>query len=111
MSTTTTIETLPMGWDNGDSAGEWPQGSEAAGRAWHDAFDEYLTENYPHCFLSGNRIYGPATYRFDGLDMQSDTPAASELKPLPEDGIYTEFADLHSGDWCDVIERWIADDE
>jgi hypothetical protein len=107
MSTTTVIETMPCNWDSGDSMGEWEQGPDAAGRAWRAAFEAYLTANYPHCSLVGNEIYAPATYRFDGLDMQRDTPKRAALKPLPDDGIYAEFQEIYRDDWCEVIEQYI----
>jgi hypothetical protein len=111
MSTTTTVERMPCNWDSGDSMGEWEQGSAAAGAAWRAAFEAYLTENYPNCALVGDEIYGPATYRFDGHDMQRNTPKLADLKPLPDDGIYAEFQKMHRDDWCDVIELYITEAE
>ena len=103
MSTTTVVERMPLNWDSGDSLGEWDK-NDNPGAAWRRAFEEYLSENYPHCSLVGDEIYGPATYRFDGL-MQADTPRAEDLEPLPDGGIYAEFQALHADDWCDLIEE------
>ena len=107
MSTTTVVERMPMNWDSGYDMGDWEQGADAASAAWRAAFEDYLTENYHHCSLVGDEIYGPATYCFDGLDMQLDTPRLADLKPLPDDGIYAEFQELHQDDWSEIVGQYI----
>ena len=98
MSTTTTIEQINWNADGLET--------EREQRAWRRAFTDYVA-NYPHCSLIGDEIIGPATYRFDGLNMQLDTPKLTNLKPLPEDGIYAEFQELHRDDWYDVVEQYM----
>ena len=101
MSTMTCIERLPADWDQ--NLGDWDDAS-AASDAWRQAFSTWLSENYPQCYVSGNEIHGPATYVYPDADVQSDTPPASELEPLP-DSLYEEFMELHSADWADCIEN------
>ena len=108
------MERLPGDWLSDDRFGDGWEGHDPAA-AWAELFDAWLAEHYPQCTRCGDEILGPASYTFgepftdrDGWRMERDTPAPADLPPLPQDGLYEAFQELHRDDWAEVIAQQLG---
>jgi hypothetical protein len=113
MVTMTKIDQMPMNWDSDqDGFGDgWGESGIHPGKVWREMFAEWLDANYPDLALTGNEIIGPASYCYgEPYDeknhcwkMERDTPRPSDLKELPDDGLYEEFQSSIQSDICEAI--------
>lgn len=102
--TSAVIEILPGDWDQDSQFGDgWDEMGIDPARAWKGMLERWLDNNYPGCYVSGDEIRGPATYRFPDAFVQPDTPRANDLPTLPEEGLYEAFQALHRNDWAEAI--------